>query len=137
MPGKKGFGAKLEYRTSTGPDVFVEIANVTKIRPFGLKADVIDLTSMTSASEFREKTAGLKDAGQAAFDMNYDDKAVSHIWLQTNIGVDGVFKLTGPGTAPKVMTFNGFVQSVGPEIPHDNKMTTSAVIEISGLPVWV
>lgn len=131
MAGKKGFGAKLEY--DSGSAVFVVIANITKIKPHGLKVDVIDVTTMTSASETREKLSGLKDSGQAVLEVNWDDKDTSHLWLTANIGVATAFKITGPGASPKVLTFSGFVQAVGPDIPMNDKMTCAVTFEITGV----
>lgn len=135
MGGRKGFAAVLEY-DSTGAGAWVVIANLTKIRPFALKADVIDVTSMESAAETREKLPGLIDSGDCAFDVNWDPAvAASHVWFKANIGVVTPFRITLPAVSPaaaKKATFTGFVQSVPPEIPHDNKMTCSPVIAISG-----
>lgn len=129
--GKKGWGGVMAY--DSGGAVFVTIANITRIRPFGMKADVIDITTMTSTSEFREKLAGLKDAGQATLELNWDDKDTGHLWLITNLGIATPFKITGPGASPKVITFTGFVQSIPPEIPMDKQMTCAVVFEITGV----
>ncbi len=131
MSGKKGFGAKISYESAT-PGTYVDFANVTKIRPFNMKTDVIDVTAMDSANEFREKLSGLKDPGQAVFDLNYDPAATSHLWMQTNIGEVKNFKVTFPGSSPKVASFSGFVNACPPEVPYDNKMTCSVTIEING-----
>lgn len=136
MAGKKGFGAVLSYSVDGTIGIgttFVPIANVTKIRPYAQKADVIDVTAMDSASEFREKMAGLKDAGQCVFDLNWDDKATTHLFLTTNLGVMLTLKVTGPGGTPKTATFAAFFSNIPPEIPHDNKMTCSVTAEISGV----
>lgn len=131
MPGKRGFGAKLEY--DSGGAVFVLVANITKIRPFSQKADVTDVSSMDSPSDYKEKLPAMLDAGQCVVDLNYDDKAASHIWLQTNLGLVKTFRVTGPGTLPKTITFSGFIIGVGPEMPHDNKMTCSVTVEITSV----
>ncbi len=133
MSGKKGFGAKIQYETTAGSSTWTDFANVTKIRPFNMKTDVIDVTAMDSANEFREKLSGLKDPGQAVFDLNYDPAATSHLWMQTNIGVVWNFKVTFPGTSPKTATFSGFINACPPEVPFDNKMTCSVTIEINGV----
>lgn len=131
MGAKKGFGGVLEY-DSTGAGAWVAIANVTKVRPFDAKVDVIDGTSHDSPSETREKLAGLKDMGALVADLNYDDQAASHQWLKTNLGVETPFRFTFPDTGD-VATFDGFVKQVSPEVPHDNKMTCSVAIEINGV----
>jgi hypothetical protein len=42
------------------------------------------------------------------------------------------FKTTFPGATPTTATYSGFITSVSPQIPFDNKMTCSVVIEITG-----
>lgn len=134
MAGKKGFGALFEY--DSGGAVYVPLVNVTKMRPFSKKADVIDVSSLGSASETREKLAGMLDEGQVQFDCNYDPTAASHIWMKANVGGANMnFRLTMPSGVKAVIT--GFIQQVSPEIPFDNKMTCSTVVEISGpVPVF-
>lgn len=133
MPGKKGFGAKLEYLFTTGPDVYVEIANIQRVRPFSMKTDMVDVTSMDSVAEFREKLSSISDAGQCQVDVNYDDKATSHKWMQDNLGLAKTFKFTGPGSSPRTATFSGFVSAVSPEVPYDSKMSCSVTIEITSV----
>jgi hypothetical protein len=135
MGGKKGFGTKLEYRTSTGPDVWVVVAGITKLRPFAKKADVVDMSSHDSPSETREKEPGMIDAGELQADLNFRDIDTGHIWLENNVGVAGqAFRITYPGTAPTKTrrAFAGFVQSFQPDSPFDSKLTGSVVIAISG-----
>lgn len=135
MPGKKGFGAVLAYDSNlgVGSPVWVTITNITKLRPFNAKVDVLDMSSMDSPGERREKAGGFVDNGQLTFELNYDNKEVSHIWMVANLNVVAPFKLTYPGTSPKVSTFSGFVQMVSAEAPYDNKQIASCAIEINGV----
>lgn len=137
MSAKKGFGAKLSYETTPGGGTFTDVASITKIKPFDLKADVIDSTAHDTAVDsngnaWRTKLAGLLDAGSVMFDLNYDDKAPSHIFLKSYFGVERLWKITFPGSTPTTSTFNGFTKALPADIPHDNKMTSSAALEISG-----
>lgn len=139
MPGKKSFGAKLQYRESTGPDVWVDIANITKISPFNLKVDSVDVSSMDSPDEYREKVPGFKDAGEANFELNYDDEEPTHQLLsEIADGTVGTWRIIYPNTTfPKTtQTFSGFISQVGPEIPYDGKMTANCVINVSSKPVF-
>lgn len=136
MAGKKGFGAIMAYESAV-PGTYTPIVNVTKITPYEVKADVIDVSAHDSPADangngWREKLAGLLDAGAAMFDCNYDDKAATHAYLKANVGVSKNFRITFPGTSPTTATFAGFIKQVGPEIPHDNKLTAQVAIEISG-----
>jgi predicted secreted protein len=138
MAGKKGFGAKFSYETTPGGASYTDVANVTKIKPFDLNADVLDVTAHDTTADangngWREKLAGLIDAGAVALDLNYDDKATTHIALKAQIGVSRLFKVTFYASAsPTPATFSGFIKSLSPEVPHDNKMTCTCGIEISG-----
>lgn len=131
MAGKKGFAGVFSYSSDSG-STYVPVANVTKIRPFAAKADSIDISAMDSASGYREKIAGMLDAGQASVDLNYDDKGTTHKFLLTNLGVQLMFKVTFPGSSPTTAVWTGFINGVGPEIPFDNKMTATISVEISG-----
>lgn len=133
MSGKKGFGAIFEYSTDGGT-TWIPIAQITKIRPYAAKADVIDVSSHDSASGYREKLAGLLEVGQAQLDLNYDEKNTGHAWLLTNLGVASNFRVTFyAASAPKHAAFAGFVAGLTPELPHDNKQTATATIEITGV----
>ena len=137
MAGKKAFGAKLGTYAST---TLTPIAQITKITPFAFKGDTVDTTSHDTAVDsngiaWREKEPTLNDAGQAKFDLNYDPAVTSHVALAASVNLKQVFKVTMPPSTPAVVwTFNGMITEVGPELPHDNKMTCSVIITISGLP---
>ena len=133
MSGKRGFGAKCSYETTT-PGTFVDIVGLTNITPFGLKTDIIDVTAHDSTNNYREKVPGSVDAGQLTLTGNYDPGAVSHIWLQTEAASSTVrnFKITWPGSPTKTTTFSGYVTAMGPDAPFDGKLTFSATVEITG-----
>jgi predicted secreted protein len=137
MPGVKGFGTILEYSADSGT-TWVAIGNVTKIRPFALKADVVDVSSHSSPGEYREKLAGFKNAGQLQFDLNYNNGAVSHQFLAANLGASLMWRVTFPGsnTGFNKATFAGFLADLNPEAPHDNKMSASATVDISSTITW-
>ncbi len=137
MAGQKGFGSKLQYLASTGPDVWTTIAEVTKCRPFNLKVDSIDVSSQDSPDEYREKIPGFKDAGEASFDLNYKPANATHVWLVDHAGgtVETFRVLYSPGiTGCAVDTFSGFITAVGPEVPFDGKMSASCVINVTSKP---
>lgn len=138
MPGKKAFGGTFAYESAT-PTVYTPIANITKFKPHDAKADVIDVSSHDSPVDanvngWREKLNGMIDGGSAQLDLNYDDKAVTHAYLLSNIGKMQNWQASFyAASSPTKATFKGFVKAVGPEVPFDNKQTCSVQIEISGL----
>jgi len=130
MAGKKGFGSVFQYSTDGGV-TYLPVGNITKIKPYALKATVIDVTAMDSPSNYKEKLATLLDSGQAQIDVNFDDKSTSHKWLINNFGVLANFKVIGPGASPAIATFAGFVVGATPEYPYDKQLIASFTIEIT------
>jgi predicted secreted protein len=132
MPGKRAFGTKFAYETTT-PGTFTDIANITNIKPYNLKVDIVDTTSHDSPSNYREKEAGAIDAGQCVLELNYDPAAATHTWLHTECAAAAShkYKVTWPGGS-KTATFSGLIVGVGPESPYDGKLTCSVTIEITG-----
>lgn len=135
MPAKKAFGAKLQVTIAA---VLTDIANLVDINPVDASVDIIDATSHDSADEWREKLAGLKDAGDVKIDMNYDPANTTHQKVEDILAVSTVFALKYP-SAPVgrvTGTFSGIVKSFTTGAPHDGKLTASAVIAISGKITW-
>ncbi len=137
MAGNTGKGAKLEYSVDAGA-TYVKIVQCTKFSPFKIKGDSVDVSDMDSPSSYREKMGAMIDAGQMSVDMNYNNGATTHKWLVDHVNVSYLFRITFPGsnTGLDKVTFGGFVNAVGPEVPFDNKMTCVAVMELSGPPTW-
>lgn len=133
MSGTIGFGALFKHDLGGGS--YVTIANVTKIRPYSLKADSIDISDHESPSRYREKTAGMLDAGSCSIDLNYGQDETTHQLLETTLGTSKSYRIVFPGTG-RTATFAGFIESVTPEIPFDNKMTCSISVQISGVVTW-
>ena len=57
------------------------IAELTNITGPGIKLDLIDVTSHSSASKFREFVPGLADAGEFSLEGNFTDAADANILL--------------------------------------------------------
>jgi predicted secreted protein len=133
MSGKIGFGALFKHDSGSG--VYVTVANVTKIRPYGLKADTIDISDHESPSRYREKTAGMLDSGSCAIDLNYEQDETTHQLMESSVGTTKNYRIVFPGTG-RTATFSGFIESTTPELPFDNKMTCTVNVQISGVVTW-
>jgi predicted secreted protein len=132
MAGKIGFGTVFKHDSGGGS--YVAIAKVTKVRPYALKADSVDISDHDSTSRFREKTAGMLEAGAVSLDLNYDQDAATHQLLESTLGTTKNYRIAFPGS--RTATFSGFIDGVTPELPHDNKMTCSVSVQISGVITW-
>lgn len=132
MAGKRAFGATISYESAT-PGTFVPIVNVVGLKPFSLKTDIVDVTAHDSPSNYREKIAGMQDAGQCSFELNYNPDAVSHQYLIESLGSAAVesFKVTFAGSS-EYFTFDGIITAFDVDAPHDGKLTASCTVEITG-----
>jgi hypothetical protein len=74
------------------------------------------------------------EAGSVSLDLNYDQDSTTHRLLETTVGTNETFRITFPGG--RRATFLAFVDSVTPELPHDNKMTCSVSLQITGVVTW-
>ena len=112
------------------------IAELTNITGPGIKLDLIDVTSHSSASKFREFVPGLADAGEFSLEGNFTDAADANILLALLVartlttGATIVF----PNTEASTWTFNCFVTAYATGEPHDGKLSFSATLKVTGVP---
>jgi predicted secreted protein len=142
MPGKAGFGAVVNFGTTTGTTTSGILANVTNIGGLDGETETIDVTSHDSGSAYREKVASFIDAGQVTLDINFDPNAATHratsggiLWLRDQ-RIICPWVVTFPGTPVHKVAFMGFVKSAGFEAPFDDKLSMSVTIETSGSATW-
>lgn len=133
----KAFGTKLQMTIAT---VLTDIAKVTNVKPYSKKVDIIDNSSHDSTEEWREKLAGMKDAGEVQLDLNYDPAATTHKALEDALdaGTAIVFaiKFANAPTGRVTGTFSGIVKGLDVGAPFDSKYSGNVVIEISGKIAW-
>lgn len=116
------------------------IANLTGISGPNLSADTIDVTTHDSADGFREFIGGLKDGGEISLEGNFTDAAAANvlITLFSSGEVTSGATLTVPSTdtsGTAILTFDGIVTGYEIDAPHDDKITFSATIKVTGKPV--
>ncbi len=125
--GASGFDTQLRG-TSTGA-----IAEIISIAVDGQDATVIDTSTMNSTNGWKTKVPGMKDAGQLTLEIHYD--ATEFAAIQSALGsAEETWTITFPDDATFIAA--GFVQSFGAAFPHDDGMTQSVTIELSGEPAY-
>lgn len=136
MPAKKAFGTKIQAEVTT-PGTFADIAQVTNIKPFDIKADIVDASSHDSPGQMREKLAGFLDNGECQVDINYDNANTGHKFLQNNVGQSKDFKIVFPGpTTDNTVAFTAIIKGFSGGAPYNDKLTASVVLDISGVLTW-
>lgn len=126
---------KLQRETAT-PGTYEDIAEVLSINGPSYSMDVIDVTHLQSTGSFREFIAGLRDAGEVSFDVNFDPDATTHASLRTDYeaGTKKNYKLVLPDPTPTTFAFAAFITGYVPSYPLGDKMAASLTLKITGKP---
>ncbi len=129
--GISAFGTTLKIGTTA-------IAEILDVSGPSLSMDTIDVTHHASPEAWREYVAGLLDAGEVSFDINYVPTAATHknasgglLYLLAT-RASQAFTLTFPDAT--AWTFNGFVTGFEPSAPVDDKLSASITIKLTGKP---
>ena len=125
--GISGFGVTLSG-ASTG-----SIAQIIGLEIPGMEADDIDVSSGESTGRWREYIAGMKDAGELSLDLLYEEDNFDAI-QDSFAGDSEVWTVTLPDGATFVCS--GYIKSNGIAVPMDDKVSQSATLKLSGVPVY-
>lgn len=120
----EGFGTSI----SVDSDPVVELLSVTN----AATGESIDVTHMDSDDAFREKIAGLVDAGQLELELQYTKGYYNTL--------QGKWRQTVPiiVTFPDGSTFacSGHLTNLGLAVTLDDKITQPVTFDITGKPVF-
>ena len=130
MPGQFAGGATL----TLGVDL---IAELTNIGGPSMSADAIDVSSHDSPSKFREFVAGMKDAGEISIEGNLISAVQGNLVLANLTSGEAVVVLITFAAAadPATFTGSGFVTAYEPSTPFDEKLSFTATLKLTGLPI--
>lgn len=129
MAGIDAFGTVLKLGDAAGTS-FDAIAEVTSVDVLDVEVEDLDVTSHDSASGWREYIGGLKDGGELSFELNFDPAV--HAALLTAVGASREFQIVMPAGVDDIIEFEGYIKSLSAAAPHDDKLTASAAIKVSG-----
>lgn len=134
-----GHGAALEYYsttatwtgTTTAPTggSWVSVGSLLEVAAPERTADDVETTHYGSTGQHREFKAGLADPGALDFTVKYTDGGFD--------ALNGIYRIPrawrvtyndGSGHG-----FNGFLGTLGGEVPMDNLITVTGSIKLSGL----
>lgn len=133
-----GYGATLEFGNGESPEVFTEIAEVTKLGDISFTTASVDVTHLKSANAAREFIAGLIDGGEVPIEGNYlpgdatqdGDTGLLSIFTSR---VTRNWKLKIP--TGHILAFTGHMATFGfGGLTPEDKLAFSASVKISGLP---
>ena len=126
MAGTFAFGTTLTLGTS--------VTNLTNIGGPSMSADTIDVTDHSSANRYREFVQGLRDGGEVSVEGNFVYAQAVKVYdaFESNSVQTGTI-ITFPNG--NTITFDCVVTSFEPSAPHDDKISYSATLKVTGRPV--
>lgn len=120
------------YGTTLSGSVSGTIAEIRSIGLPDQKVDDIDVTTMASPDKYKQFIAGLIDAGVITMQLLYT-KAV-YLQVQNALGTSQTWTITLPDGSTFVG--NGYINAQGGESPHDEKISQTVGLKLSGKPVF-
>lgn len=133
-----GKGTRLQRKVS---GVYETIAQVKSIEGPGIQGDVLDTTNMDTAGNWREKLAGLKDAGSMTFRVNFIPSNPTHnastgFMADLVNGTQRDHQIIFPDIPSTTWLFpNSQILSAPITVPVDNVLEANVTILITEPPV--
>lgn len=131
----------VSHGTAISIALMVPVLEIVKLGGPGMKMDMKEVTNMASPSTYKEFIAGLREGGDITFEANYIPKDATQLNTQAdlNAGVLSTWSLNMPGvpgaTNTGIWMFSGYVASLAPVYPLDDRITVTGAIKITGKPV--
>jgi len=127
MAGKRVYGTLFKKGSTTQ-------AEITAINDAGPEADMLDVTSLDSASGTREFIAGLINSGEFSVELNFVVANATHATMQSDLkaGTSGTYSIVWTGAA-ETWTFTALVKSFKVGGAVGDKLTGNAAFQISGV----
>lgn len=136
-----GFGTLLKIGDGATPtEGFTTVAEVISISGPALALGTIEVTNMSSASNYREFVAGLKDAGEVKLDINFlptdgTQDASAGLLKDFDDRTLRDFQLVFPDASTTTWSFSAFITAFSPSAKVDDRLTASVTLRVSGAPV--
>jgi hypothetical protein len=117
----------------------IPILEIIKIGGPAMKADMKEASNMASPNTYKEFIAGLREGGDITFEGNYIPKEATLSQQNLRVDFEGgaspFMTLALPVAGAGIWMFTGFVMSLTPAYPLDDRIVVSGVLRITGKPV--
>jgi predicted secreted protein len=129
--GQHGHGSSLSIGGTT-------VGNIMSVSGPSEARDPIEISTMDSATKFREFIPGMLDAGEITMEINYDGadggtaNDLDTMLRATNTNYSVVVTFDDTSTFTSV----GFVTALGHAIPYDDKISQSVSVKLTGVPTF-
>lgn len=131
----KGHSTTFEYgnaATYTASTTWTPLAGVVSVTPPTIESDDIDISTMSSADQFKETDGGWSDGGELEVQVQFEDDQAETVYglFNQNKG----FRITFSNGAS--WKCNGRIKSYGDEVEREGLVTTTIKVKVSGKPLF-
>jgi predicted secreted protein len=129
-----GLGTLFKVGNGAVPEIFTTVAEVTGITPPAMSRDTVDASHELSPEAWREFIAGMKDAGEVSFDMNFVPGSTDAANFMAELGLAGSAALKNRQIVfpdGSIMAFAAILTGYEPDAPIDDKMAASVTLKVS------
>lgn len=135
------YGTLLKRETSYGSGTYVTVAEVKSMSGPSMKADVLDVTTHSSAASgaWREKRPSLLDAGEVSFPINLVPASAGHKSLISDFTTRALvnYKITFPDPGLTEWLFpNCFTTQFNAKAEVDGILEAEITLTLSGAPTF-
>lgn len=126
-----GYDSAFAIGSGSPTITYTDIAEVVAITPPGMSRDAVEATHLKSPNRYKEFIAGMKDAGEASFTINWAPSATDALITAFNAD-SGNYQITFPNGV--MLRFAGFFTAYTPPELTAEKMEASVTVKVTGEP---
>jgi hypothetical protein len=120
----------------SGSPSYTNVAELVSINFDGIAADALDSTVHGQA--WRTRVPGLKDAGTVTIEVRLDPTQTTHESVINEVGTLMAHRFQFPDSDGDpggiIITTNGIITSASLSAPHDDLLSMSVTVQLSGAP---
>lgn len=135
----------LQLGNGSSPEVYTSVANVGDITGLSMQATVVDVTSQSNGSPFRQKIVTLLDAGQVSFPLYFVPDDAGHALLLHifTTRASDYLAITGGGAPWRLQfpdqdatryAFNAYISKFSQKAPVAGVIVADTTLEVVGQP---
>lgn len=141
-----GVGTILSRGQTTPPnaspaaDSYVAVGRVKSITGPQVQKEQVEVTTLDSTGGFKEFLSGIKDPGQATFDIVFDPANNQHLGIRADslaLSAAAMRNWKIVWTNGETVYFQGEVLGYNRSTEPNTPLTASITVQISGLPTYV
>ena len=121
---------------------YTAVIQVASIGGPGLSLDTKDVTSHDSTGAWEEVVATILRSGEVTLELNWDPDTATHETASGGLAYAMVnrtllaYRIAWPDATPTEWKFQAYVTGFQPNAPHDDKLSATVKLKLTGVPTF-